>query len=259
MLVLGVVRTFQPVHGYDVRRELVSWHAEEWAQVAPGSIYNALKSLTRDGLLEIVGTDQIGGRPERTTYRLTSRGEQELTELLRDTWWTVRMPLDPLAAGIAMIAFMARDEVISALEARVAQVQGQLAHMEHAIKAIDDVETPAHVRELMRLLGARIGSEIEWARALLPRLRAGEYRLLGDPPPRASRGAKPPPQARPGKPSSKAPAARKRRTPEKPATKAAAMAAGARQAAVKSVAKQTTATRQPAARGARGEKRRTRA
>ncbi len=110
MLVLGAVRIFQPVHGYDVRRELVSWHAEEWAQVAPGSIYNALKTLTRDGFLEIVGTDQVGGRPERTTYRLTTRGEQELTELLRDTWWTVRMPLDPLAAGVALILFMPRDE-----------------------------------------------------------------------------------------------------------------------------------------------------
>jgi ABC-2 type transport system permease protein len=41
MLVLGVVRIFQPVHGYDVRRELVSWHAEGWGNVAPGSIYNA--------------------------------------------------------------------------------------------------------------------------------------------------------------------------------------------------------------------------
>lgn len=36
-----MVRIFQPVHGYDVRRELVAWHAEEWANVAPGSIYNA--------------------------------------------------------------------------------------------------------------------------------------------------------------------------------------------------------------------------
>jgi DNA-binding PadR family transcriptional regulator len=191
MLVLGVVRIFQPIHGYDVRRELVSWHAEEWAQVAPGSIYNALKTLTRDGLLEIVGTDQVGGRPERTTYRLTSRGEQELTELLRDTWWTVRMPLDPLAAGVALVTFMRRDEVIAALEARIAQVQGQLAHMEHAIQAIDDVTTPAHVRELMRLLGARIGSEIEWARALIPRLRAGEYRLAGDAASRARARSRP--------------------------------------------------------------------
>ena len=60
---LGVVRIFQPVHGYDVRRELMTWHAEEWANVAPGSIYNALKSLARDGLLEVVGTKQSAAGP----------------------------------------------------------------------------------------------------------------------------------------------------------------------------------------------------
>ena len=38
LLVLGVVRIFQPVHGYDVRRELLSWRVDQWANVAPGSI-----------------------------------------------------------------------------------------------------------------------------------------------------------------------------------------------------------------------------
>ena len=33
MLILGVVRWCQPVHGYDVRRELLSWHADEWANL----------------------------------------------------------------------------------------------------------------------------------------------------------------------------------------------------------------------------------
>jgi len=83
LLVLGVVRIFQPVHGYDVRRELLSWRVDQWANVAPGSIYNALKSMTRDALLEVVGTDQVGGRPERTTYRLTNDGENEFQALLR--------------------------------------------------------------------------------------------------------------------------------------------------------------------------------
>ena len=41
LLVLGVVRIFQPVHGYLVRRELLTWYVEEWASVNPGSIYNA--------------------------------------------------------------------------------------------------------------------------------------------------------------------------------------------------------------------------
>jgi hypothetical protein len=27
LLVLGVVKLFQPVHGYEVRRELISWRA----------------------------------------------------------------------------------------------------------------------------------------------------------------------------------------------------------------------------------------
>ena len=72
LLVLGCVRIFQPVHGYFLRRELVSWEVDQWAHVHPGSIYNALKSLTRSGLLEEVGVVADGPRPQRTTYRLTA-------------------------------------------------------------------------------------------------------------------------------------------------------------------------------------------
>jgi DNA-binding PadR family transcriptional regulator len=96
LLVLGVVKLFQPVHGYEVRRELLSWRAQEWASVQPGSIYNALKTLTRDGRLEIASTDQVGGRPERTAYRLTQAGAEEFRTLLREEWWTVRPPIDPM-------------------------------------------------------------------------------------------------------------------------------------------------------------------
>jgi DNA-binding PadR family transcriptional regulator len=181
LLVLGVVRIFQPVHGYDVRRELVSWHAEEWANVAPGSIYNALKSLARDGLLEVVGTKQIGGRPERTTYQLTAKGEQECNELIRDTLWQVRMPVDPLIAAISLMSFIDRAELMKALDARAAMIEGLLAHSRIAVDAIDGIETPDHVREMMRLIDARVSAELPWAKAFKARLTAGEYRTLGDP------------------------------------------------------------------------------
>ncbi|WP_170166607.1 PadR family transcriptional regulator [Lentzea atacamensis] len=51
MLVLGVVKLVGEAHGYVVRRELKSWSADSWANVQPGSIYHALKSLAKDGLL----------------------------------------------------------------------------------------------------------------------------------------------------------------------------------------------------------------
>jgi DNA-binding PadR family transcriptional regulator len=182
LLVLGVVRIFQPVHGYDVRRELVGWHAEEWASVAPGSIYNALKSLAREGLLEVVGTDTVGNRPERTTYKLTPRGETEFRELLRETWWTVQPPPDPMVAAVSLMGFMGRDEAIAALEARIVHIREQLVHGEYAIKSVDEKHTPGHVREMMRLISARMAAEIEWAKAFLARLRAGEYVTVDDPP-----------------------------------------------------------------------------
>ena len=43
LVVLGAVRQFEPVHGYFLRRELMTWHVDEWANIQPGSIYNALK------------------------------------------------------------------------------------------------------------------------------------------------------------------------------------------------------------------------
>ncbi len=197
MLVLGCVKIFQPVHGYEVRRELISWHVEEWGSVAPGSIYNALKTLTKEGMIEVVGTKQVGGRPERTSYKITKRGDTELRELLNTMLWTVQTPVDPLIAVVSMMGFISRDEMINALEARAAQIRGQIQHSAYAIAAIDNVDKPAHVGEMMRLISARMGSELEWSKQFIERLRAGEYRTLGDP------HAKEPATRKPSKPKAK--------------------------------------------------------
>ena len=68
LLVLGCVRIFQPVHGYFLRRELVSWEVERWAHIHPGSIYNALKTLTKAGP---AGGDREPGRAPGRSGRPT--------------------------------------------------------------------------------------------------------------------------------------------------------------------------------------------
>ena len=178
---LGVVRLFQPVHGYDVRRELISWHAEEWANVAPGSIYSALKTLERDGAIAVVGTDKVGERPERTSYEITPRGNAEMMELLRETLWQVQAPVDPLVSALSMMWFLERKELIQALEARALKIRGNLAHTRMIAAAVDDVETPIHVRAMMQLMDARLEAEIGWSEQFRTDLAAGKYRCKGDP------------------------------------------------------------------------------
>jgi DNA-binding PadR family transcriptional regulator len=179
LLVLGAVRIFQPVHGYDVRRELLSWRVDQWANVAPGSIYNALKSLAKDHYLEVVGTDQVGGRPERTTYRLTADGHQEFLTLLRQAWWMVCPLVDPLMPAVCFLPMMSRDELVAVLRQRVTQIEGLLKQADFAIGELPTPTTPEHVKELYRLSAARLAAEITWATALMARIERGEYGLAG--------------------------------------------------------------------------------
>ncbi len=182
LLILGCVRIFQPVHGYFVRRELLSWHAEEWAHLNPGSVYNALRSLTRDQYLQETGTEAHGGRPARTSYELTSDGETEFLTLLHDALWNVDYyAADPLLAAWSFSWALDRGEVIAALEHRLEQILAADHSAEFKVNTLSQApDTPAHVTEHVRLTQARLHGEAEWTRELLPRIRAGEYTFADD-------------------------------------------------------------------------------
>jgi DNA-binding PadR family transcriptional regulator len=175
LLVLGAVRIFQPAHGYLVRRELLSWRADQWAALHPGSIYNMLRTLARDGMLEEV--EAGGGRPHRTAYRLTADGETEFLTLVREALWQLA-PNDAraLMAGVSFMWALSREEVIAALESRVAQLEALHASLGFSTDSLRaDPSRPAHVAELLLLSAARVQGELSWVRGALERLRAGAY------------------------------------------------------------------------------------
>lgn len=186
LLVLGVVRIFQPVHGYDVRRELLSWQVEQWANVAPGSVYGALKTLERDGLIEVASTGQQGGRPERTLYQVTREGDKQFGMQLRESWWTVRQPLEPLMPALCFMPFMERGELVAALRSRATQLEASREANRYAAAHVggDPAEggTPEHVLELHHLVDARMAAELAWARAFAGRLEEGAYELADEAP-----------------------------------------------------------------------------
>jgi len=184
LLILGAVRIFQPVHGYFVRRELLTWKADQWAHLNPGSVYNALRGLTRDGFLEELSAESSEARPVRTSYRLTADGECEYFALLRDGLWSVDpYSADRLLAAVSFLPSLARDEVEAALEHRIAQIAASNRSLEFAVRdVIADGQKPPHVADLMRLADARLNGEVEWARQLLERVRAGELSFAGEPP-----------------------------------------------------------------------------
>jgi len=182
LLILGAVRIFQPVHGYFVRRELQTWHVDEWAHLNPGSIYNALRTLTREGMVREVATESADGRPARTTYALTDDGETEFLYLLREALRTV----DPFSPDRTFAAFsfafaLTREEVVATLESRVAQLEASHRTNRFRVQEIvADADTPNHIAELARLADAWQQGELRWTRDLLKRVRSGAMAFAGE-------------------------------------------------------------------------------
>ena len=186
LLVLGAIRIMQPVHGYEVRRELISWRLEDTTNVKPGSIYGAMRTLEKDGCIAV--HERAGGdrHPERTTYVLTGEGETEYQVLLRESWWTVRPPKEPLIPALCLMMHLPREELVRALQARMGALEGHLDAISFQRAAIPDGATgadgqiPEHVREIMDFASARIRAELDWSRGLQRRLRDGAYRFTGE-------------------------------------------------------------------------------
>ena len=183
LLVLGAIRIMQPVHGYEVRRELVSWRLEEITNVKPGSIYGAIRTLEKDGCIAVHSRESDEKRPDRTTYVMTGEGEKEFQLLLRSAWWTVQSPSEPLIPALTMLPFMSREELVRALAARIGQLKSELEAIAFQRAAIRDGATgadgsiPEHVREISDFLSARKKAELEWSIKLQHKVRAGAYRL----------------------------------------------------------------------------------
>lgn len=174
LLLLGAVAMFEPVNGYQIRRELVSWRVDKWANVNPGSIYHGLASLTADGLL--TRTDVVDGSREVAVYEVTTSGHDVLTRMLRSALATVD-PYDRTAFTIAfgLLPLVPRPEVLGCLVTRRTALERALAEF---VRGKDDpANGPPHARRGWVLWHDLASAELRWLRETIDEVRAGTLRF----------------------------------------------------------------------------------
>lgn len=176
---MGLVSYLQPVHGYDIRKELTSWNVESWANVQPGSIYHALRKMTEEGLLEAVDTEQVDGRPARTRYRLTKAGEVEYQATLRRYWWEYAEPVDPFLAAFAFLPSLPRAEAAGALRARARLLESWVATYRDSGPEWTEGKPP-HVAWQFELTMVRAEAESRWCHDIAARIEAGEGKQFSE-------------------------------------------------------------------------------
>ena len=179
MLLLGAVALFEPVNGYQIRRELLSWQVEDWAHVNPGSIYSGLATLTRQQ--HLVRHDLVDGTREVAVYEMTPTGREELDLLIARSLETVDL-YDAVAfhAAFSMLPLIARPTAIAHLAARLTALEETIADFEEGLRAQEGLAPPHALRAIgLQLERARI--ERGWLVEVLDDVRSGGLAFLGDP------------------------------------------------------------------------------
>lgn len=184
LLLLGAVALFEPVNGYQIRRELMSWQVDQWANVNPGSIYHGLGGLVTDHLA--VRHDLTDGARDVAVYELTSAGRTEFDRLLTDAIVTVNVfDRREFHAAFGMLPMLGQQTALELLERRHQTLAAAVTEFPVDSRADDHPHVPPHAFRGMQLWGAEARAELLWLSDVVEDLRSGRLDL-------SSRGWTPP-------------------------------------------------------------------
>ncbi|MFW0786938.1 PadR family transcriptional regulator [Gordonia sp. CPCC 206044] len=172
MLLLGAVGLFEPVNGYQIRRELMSWQVDRWGNLNPGSIYHGLTRLTANGLLR--RHDLSDGSREVAVYELTADGRVELDSLIESAVTTVDIfDRRDLHAAFGLLPMVDADKSAAWLRTRLTALTAAVSEIPETISPDDHPYAPPHALRGMELWGAEARAELTWLAGVVEDLTSG--------------------------------------------------------------------------------------
>ncbi|SBT51870.1 DNA-binding transcriptional regulator, PadR family [Micromonospora narathiwatensis] len=181
LLALAVLSTLveRPMHPYEMAAVLRERGKEQDMPIKWGSLYTVVANLTRHGLLAAVESGRQGRRPERTVYRITDAGREELADWTRELVAVPEREHPRFRAGLSVLGVLPPDEVTELLRQRLDRLEAQLAE-ERADLARFAREVPRiFLIEVEYDLAVRT-AEVDWVRGLLDELTTGSLPGLAE-------------------------------------------------------------------------------
>lgn len=164
-----------PMHPYEMKLKMRERGHERAVRIKDSSIYDTVERLAGLGFIEPVETSREGRRPERTVYRLTEAGSDELQSWMRELI-SVPSPEFPEFAAALMFIVGVRDknEVVELLRHRAMLREGELAVGEAYSKAaIEQINLPRIFDIESEFIRYQIRGEIAWIHKTITELEDG--------------------------------------------------------------------------------------
>src|SRR5690348_11457746 len=155
-----------PMHPYEMKRLIHLRGKDQLLPVNLDSLYHAIAQLERAGLIEVVETSRDGRRPERTIYRATETGREELSGWSSELLTEAPGEFPKVIAALAHLPGMDPAQVRADLERRAFNLEVQLAASDAALRAAKE-QLPRVLIVEGEFAHALKRAELDWMRALI--------------------------------------------------------------------------------------------
>jgi DNA-binding PadR family transcriptional regulator len=176
LMALAVLATVQqrPMHRYEMASIMRARGKDEDMNVKWGSLYTVVQNMEKHGFLETIGSTRQGARPERTIYRITEAGKQELVEWTRELISTPHLEHPKFAAGLSVLAVLPPQEVIALFQTRLGRLEESISTQRAAIaEQTNDLPRLFLIEDEYSL--AILEAETAWVHSMLDELTSGTY------------------------------------------------------------------------------------
>ena len=175
IFVLGFLNV-RALHGYDIQQYLQVTYADYWADILPGSIYNALKKMTKKGWVEVARTEATGHR-HRAIYKITPAGKEALRALLLEAWHKrPRTMPGTLYTALMFMDELEKQVVLEAVEQQISALENELLENDRGERVkMESPDAPPYIQIVMANSRAHLQADLEMLKQLknlLPELPA---------------------------------------------------------------------------------------
>ncbi len=163
----------QPCHPYELQRLLKERH-KGYAVGKTRSLYRAIEELEAAGCIEPLETSREGRRPERTVYRITPEGIEELENWLADLLSTPVDETPVFRVAVGLLGYISQERAEAALATRIVGLRARVTALDATLRmAQDDLGLPRLVLLELEHAIAITQAEIEWIRSITADMRSG--------------------------------------------------------------------------------------
>jgi DNA-binding PadR family transcriptional regulator len=179
LLILGVLHRGS-FHPYEIKRRLSNAMVECYTDVDVGTLYYAIRQLSKDGLIEAVSSERVARGGQRTVYAITAAGKARFQVLLYGCFDAEGPVSNTLYPALLFLHLADPKIVVPLLRARLARQ----ADLVDKLQAIRDQLAPLLSTgglQLLKHLDRQRRLDRQWTEELLAEIETAGIRDVSDP------------------------------------------------------------------------------